>query len=189
MTDYTREWLEQGHLKAPVSSECLPPPSSNVLRAYHFTSWKHACSAIELRRLKVARFTEVNDPFELLAISFHNKNVRKVASNFKRLHDKTTGLLCFSQDWRNPVVWSHYADRHAGVCLGFDLAKGTFEHVNYEDERLREELPDELKSVEIPDKLREQLACTKSHYWRYEEEVRIFISLKSAIEDRGLFYW
>jgi len=30
------------------------------------------------------------------------------------------GLLCFSRNWHNPVLWSHYADKHRGICPGFD---------------------------------------------------------------------
>lgn len=38
---------------------------------------------------------------------------------------------CFTEDGRNPLMWSHYAANHNGVCLKFDLEK---------DDRLRESL-------------------------------------------------
>ena len=26
------------------------------------------------------------------------------------------GMLCFSKGWHNPVQWSHYTDKHKGIC-------------------------------------------------------------------------
>jgi len=31
------------------------------------------------------------------------------------------GVMCFSSTWKNPVMWSHYADQHRGICLGFEV--------------------------------------------------------------------
>lgn len=31
------------------------------------------------------------------------------------------GLLCFCETWQSPLLWNHYADRHKGICLGFDV--------------------------------------------------------------------
>ena len=106
------------------SASVVPPPSPDV-RAYHLTSGEHGISDIELRRLKVARFSEVNDPFELLALNFHDPRTRKLTKRFRDSHNNKTGLLCFSANWANPVLWSHCATRHEGNCLGFDLKRTT----------------------------------------------------------------
>jgi hypothetical protein len=29
------------------------------------------------------------------------------------------GVCCFSADYRNPLLWSHYGDRHKGLCIGY----------------------------------------------------------------------
>jgi len=46
------------------------------------------------------------------------------------------GLLRFSRDWHNPVLWSHYASRHTGLCLGFDVPDDCLGPVSYSRKRL-----------------------------------------------------
>jgi hypothetical protein len=43
-------------------------------------------------------------------------------------------MLCFSRDWHNPVQWSHYADKHRGICLGFDVPDSLLVPVQYTKE-------------------------------------------------------
>jgi len=31
------------------------------------------------------------------------------------------GVCCFSTAWKNPLLWSHYGDKHRGICIGYDL--------------------------------------------------------------------
>jgi len=73
--DYKQEWLKLGYPRGMGSSSFLHPPTAEYVRAYHFTSSAYAISTIKSRRLKVARFSEVNDPFELLALNFHDRMV------------------------------------------------------------------------------------------------------------------
>src|ERR1700681_4254027 len=90
----------------------------------HLTLLEHAKTNIQFRRLKVAMFSDANDPFELLALNCRGRGkreARKVLRQFKESQDDETGVLCFSRSWSNPVLWSHYADKHKGVCLGFDV--------------------------------------------------------------------
>ena len=90
--------------------------------------------------MKVARFSDRNDPFELLAVSFRERQTRQATKDFKTDLNTRTGLLCFSANWTDPVLWSHYGDRHRGVCLGFDLRRKLLQRVLYEDKRLLKEL-------------------------------------------------
>ena len=46
------------------------------------------------------------------------------------------GVLCFSRGWHNPLLWSHYGDKHRGVCLGFDVPNAHIVHVSYNSSRL-----------------------------------------------------
>src|SRR5574337_2128898 len=34
---------------------------------------------------------------------------------------ETCGISCFSKSFNKTLMWSHYADKHAGVCLGFTI--------------------------------------------------------------------
>ena len=54
---------------------CLPPEDSSLLRLYHLTIAEHAVSDIALGRLKVARFSDLNDPFEVIAANFRKRQL------------------------------------------------------------------------------------------------------------------
>jgi len=186
--DHTAEWRTQGYDIPPASAEFLRPPGAEFLRAYHFTSSQHGVNALALSRLKVARFSDANDPFELLALNCHGREVRRRASMAKDAFNEVMGLLCFTKDWSSPLIWSHYADRHRGVCLGFDVRRTILATVEYEDDRLREDLPDDPDPAALDPDLQARLARTKSHHWKYEQEVRVFLELDRALNEHGLYF-
>jgi hypothetical protein len=186
---YENEWRRLGYDKGMGSASVVCPPNEDFIRAYHLTSADHGISSISLRRLKVALFSEVNDPFELLGLNFHERTTRKIVRQFKALRNSKTGLVCFSANWTNPVLWSHYATRHRGICLGFDLRKTEVQRVNYEDDRLREKLNDNADPSALPSELQDLLLRTKFSHWRYEEELRMFVELSRAKKEHGLHFW
>src|SRR5574340_35150 len=101
------------------------------MRIYYFTKANHGLAAIRDRRLKVARIHELNDPFEFLGVELSDPEFRKVLTETKRQLSTGHGLLCFSKSWRHPMLWAHYADKHGGVCLGFDVNDDKLENVSY----------------------------------------------------------
>lgn len=182
------EWRRLGYRDGMGSASVVPPPGADFVRAYHLTSAEHGISSISLRRLKVARFSEVNDPFELIALNFRERKTRRLVRRFKDSHISKTGLLCFSANWTNPVLWSHYASRHEGICLGFDLKRNKVQEVLYEDKRLLSELGDKEDALAIPATLQDLLLRTKSRHWQYEEELRVFVDLTQAKREQGLYF-
>jgi hypothetical protein len=106
------------------------------LRAYHFVNHEFGLDDIRRRRLKIATLKELNDPFELFGISLHDEHLRRAFRVMKEEISRDRGLLCFSRKWSNPVQWSHYAQKHAGLCLGFDVADDAIGLVNYSRRRL-----------------------------------------------------
>src|SRR5947208_1929464 len=127
-----------------------------VIRVYHMVPLKFAKANIELRRLKIATFSDANDPFEAKALNLrgrHNREARKLLNHFRASQDEQTGMLCFSRSWTNPVLWSHYAEGHKGVSLGFDIKADLVEEVRYKDELLTTRLSDETDPFELPDEL------------------------------------
>ena len=188
-TDYTTEWLRLGYQRGMGSASFLPPPAKDFVRAYYMTSVEHALNDIERLRLKVSRFSEVNDPFELLGLNCHDPKVRKLTKRFIDSQNNRTGLLSFSGNWTNPVLWSHYATRHKGICLGFDLRRSTVETVEYTDERLRKALPDDKDPETIPKAIQDRLCRTKSRDWQYEQELRVLVDLAKAKTEGPLHFW
>lgn len=91
------------------------------MRAYHFLKHGYGLEAVRRRRLKIARISALNDPFEFMSFSLRRRGDRQLFEHWRDGMDKDHGLLCFSSRSTNPVQWSHYAENHTGVCLGFDI--------------------------------------------------------------------
>ena len=149
------------------------------MRAYYFTNEVYAVSDIALRRIKVSRFEDLNDPFELIGADLRNKEDRAAFKEMKhRLHEKY-GVLCFSKDWSNPLLWSHYSDKHRGLCLGFDIEDSEAQDVEYVEKPLK---------MRFTSQLARHLLLIKYLAWKYEEEVRVIINLEKISPEGGLHF-
>jgi hypothetical protein len=178
-SQYRQEWTNLGYKPDMGSAIAVRPPPREFLRVYHLTTAEFAISNIGLGRLKVARFADLNDPFELIALDVLKPDVRHKAEEFKNKCNDELGLLCFSADWTSPALWAHYAVKHTGICLGFDLKSGFGTGVNYVSERIK------LARNETFDQLRDRLLYTKFSHWSYEEEIRVIIDLKKQTIEEG----
>lgn len=189
--EFRRLWIEAGYPPKPHemgSAEVCQPPAQAFLRVYHFSNVEHAISTIALARLKLARFADVNDPFELMALRIRGKIAKLAVSQFKSSFDNQMGMLCFSANWTSPVLWSHYAARHRGICLGFDLNRSLGERVKYEKDRIPATVTDVEQLPALSGELKKQLACTKFAHWEYENEVRVFIDLNTSAAEGTLHF-
>jgi hypothetical protein len=90
-----------------------------------------------LKRVKVSRFGQLNDPFELLAADLLDPSDQAALANFKDTLDKSTGMICFSSAWSTPLLWGHYADKHSGIVLGFDIPENLLAKVKYTANRTK----------------------------------------------------
>ncbi len=157
------------------------------MRGYYLTNKHWALEAIKLRRVKLSLFNEMNDPFELLGMELRTKKDRDEFHQLKEEMNQTIGVLCFSRSWNNPVLWSHYGDRHRGLCLGFDLLDDWIFDVSYEGERLKEEIESELLERDH-ETLGHKLLITKYEHWRYEDEVRMVLNLNDSVHEKGMYF-
>jgi len=156
--------------------------TDTVNRLYHFTGAKYALDNLRNRRLKIAQLDDLNDPFELKAVNLCNP-AHALAfdgtgkfEGYKAEMARLYGVLCFSEDKADVLQWAHYADRHRGTCLGFDVSGGEekFGRVQYVGERFPfPERPDLAFSW--------KLLSTKSVAWKYEKEWRVFLRLSEGI--------
>lgn len=138
--------------------------------------------------MKIAMIEDLNDPFEMLGFSNHNPELRKGWQYFKKDTSSRFGLLCFSKSWRNPVQWSHYADGHRGLCLGFDVPKRLLIEVTYSDQRWKPDPAAFLAGGRWAQKELTRIFSAKFSHWRYENEVRCIIPLSTVVRD-GDFYF
>jgi len=145
------------------------------MRVYHFLNEQFGLKDLVERRLKISRITDLNDPFEFLGVDLSNRDLRRVLSETKSSLSKSNGLLCFSKTWTNPLLWGHYADKHKGICLGFDVPDRHLNKIDYVGER--------LPAPEVIDEpFMKKLLLTKFEHWGYEKEYRAFVSLEDEID-------
>lgn len=152
------------------------------MRVYHFTKAEHGIENIERRRVKLATIIDLNDPFEWGWLTSSKPEVRKAIAQTKAHMDTITGLVCFSRNWSNPVQWSHYAEQHRGICMGFDVPEQYLLRVEYERRRhvLTEATPREIK---------DKLIRAKFSHWRYEQEMRLFEDIRTIErDDHGRYF-
>lgn len=159
------------------------------MRVYHFLPTEYALADIALRRIKIARLNDVNDPFEFNAIDVGGKKeFRKALNRTKRDLSETKGLLCFSANWRNPVMWSHYASRHHGICLGFDFADNFAKKITYSADRIMAKKGNN-GDILADENLMASLLFTKYEHWSYEEEIRAYVDLDPDTQEDGIYYF
>ena len=115
-------------------------------------------------------------------------------SFLKEYFNSILGVICFSKRWSDPVMWSHYADEHRGIALGFDINDEHAYCVRYEQERLARSysFTDEIPSEEF---IIESIT-TKFKSWEYEQEVRMMVKLETECnrvwipkEEKDVFFF
>ncbi len=84
------------------------------MRAYKFLDKQFGLKSLYERRLKQSRIHGLNDPFELTPYDLTDPQLRQA---FLKTRDdmKERGMLCFSAEWSDPVIWAHYSDKHRGL--------------------------------------------------------------------------
>ena len=97
-------------------------------------------------------------------------------------------MVCFSKIWSNPVQWSHYADRHRGLCLGFDVSDELCEEVNYRSKLVVPDMVTILRMDETAAEAMRPWFTTKYSHWKYEQEVRVFTDLNDVDPETGFYF-
>jgi hypothetical protein len=161
----------------------MPNRFSNVpvMRVYHFLPAEWALDDLRKKRLKISKIDQTNDPFELWCVDQPDREIRDALRAYKKDMSEKFGLICFSEDWVNPLLWSHYAEKHRGICLGFDLDRRVLRKIDYVQERSALKMP-------ITSETADTLLWTKYWDWKYEEEWRAWLKLDEQEDDGNYFY-
>ena len=115
--------------------------------------------------LKIKAKKLVDDPAEMELLS--KKSDMDTVSKL--------GVCCFSQRDDNLLMWSHYGDKHKGVCLTFDI---TEDKNLFGKQLFNLEYPSIYPKHRFPADAGKFLAlrfliATKSRDWEYEDEIRV----------------
>ena len=118
-----------------------------------------------------------------------NKFSKEIIEKVKKVRNNAL-ISCFSKRWDSILMWSHYGDKHKGICIEFDRPDKDFLDVMYSKKRCKFNLEDTTRrllgymlsndQVDASDK--NLIKCilkpfiVKSLDWKYEEEVRCILS-------------
>ncbi len=106
------------------------------------------------------------------------KRITDQADNFIK-SNANLGIVCLSEDPVSVLMWSHYGDKHTGICLGFwrngDAANllgdaDVCAPIKYSDEYPKPVFSELYKADGT---VSEKLLLTKAREWAYEREWRL----------------
>jgi len=112
------------------------------------------------------------------------KQLQQLISGFDKHMNKVIGeylnCSCFTSSWDNELMWSHYADKHRGICVGFDISNWkSFEGYQFGPVQYKNQKPINLLELfnndlsKFTQKTAHQLILTKNPDWHYEKEWRL----------------
>ncbi len=137
---------------------------------------------LRTRRALERHFTQHSEEYAqnlILAEPRLKERIERVNSD---VLEKDIRVVCFSanqKDDRNTVLlWSHYANEHKGVRIGFDVPSDVmtqcFRKIEYSDNRVFLNLTENAESEAGKEQIARSLR-TKSSSWAYEEEIRMLV--------------
>ena len=123
----------------------------------------------EIKKEFVSKFIDAN-------LGWFSKSFADVFDEGK----KNIGITCFSKSPFKTLMWSHYAEKHSGVCIGFSFKNSAGDgliqmEVNYADKIVPMSFyKNQTESIY-------NWLFTKSKIWEYEEEVRRLLIKKVGL--------
>ena len=130
-----------------------------------------------MNRAARRRATKEVDPSNELFTASYEQTV-------KQFRDRT-GVLCLTEIEDDILMWSHYAEKHTGVCFKFGtdaeffhpVQQVVYSHLYPTFTRHFAQLVEDLsKSASVAESARKeinQLFLTKADHWKYEREWRL----------------
>ncbi len=154
---------------------------------YQFLSSRNAITNLERRMIKVSRIKTVNDLFELQPYLRLDKGKRRQLGKIRAKVADTYGVVCFSTNWQEPIMWGHYADCNKGIVLGFEVVSNRFtiKEVKYPSKRKKVSLDPQTVT---PGEYIEAVGFIKYEGWSYEKEHRFFVKLDDCIYIEGNYF-
>ncbi len=143
------------------------------MRVYKILDAHWGMDDLKMKRIKLSMFNDMNDPFELYGVRVDDPSYPSWVRQLSKF-----GVLCFSKTWGNPVLWSHYGDKHRGICLGLEICEEDRAKAYPAQYTKNRRLIDfELSPHNTPNELNglvRGMLLTKYKDWAYENEVRMF---------------
>lgn len=109
---------------------------------------------------------------------YYKQNLIRVIKDI--LYDEIgkKGILSLSEKWNCPLMWSHYADEHRGLCIEYDMTDHVCKNikaVNYKQPRsikISDIIAWKKHSIEAENVILNAFFYSKARQWHYEKEWR-----------------
>jgi hypothetical protein len=98
--------------------DCRNPPSFDNVTKEDIISLLEQCESKYNINLNAQKQAVFSNPLETSIEAIKKQNAKGNLQNI--------GVLSISSEKLNILMWSHYADYHKGVCIGFDYTKLVF---------------------------------------------------------------
>ncbi|WP_107495664.1 DUF2971 domain-containing protein [Thalassobius sp. I31.1] len=162
------------------------------MRLYKFIGNDYALENLLLQHVKISKVVATNDPFEMVPFRFSNAQDRDLFFKVRETHTRNRGFISFSESSDSPSMWANYANNHKDLCLGFEAPEAmnflkkpstSLRKISYVPE-FREFNTAALKQsgVELLEGEIDYAMGTKSLYWEYENEWRLFVGIDQRQE-------
>lgn len=142
---------------------------------YYFTGNRYGLAAIRDKRLKVSKFSELNDPSDHLGISVTGVYNKISLMQQRDRFNTQGGIICMSKNWREPLLWGHYAENYRGTCLVFETDEEWWFDVAYIKEKPTLATFGKSEFSDLTERDLMALGLMKSERWLYEAERRRFV--------------
>lgn len=155
------------------------------MRLYYYTAKQWGLKSLWEKRLKIGRYEDLNDPFELMPYAAKDIKEKQIIKEIATTLARDYGVICFSENWTSTLMWAHYGDKHKGVCLGFDIPEDltSLTQITYIKNRL--EWKSLLPSTDQRITLETIQKCLSFKHigWNYEAERRLRVPLTEKRDD------
>jgi Protein of unknown function (DUF2971) len=174
-----RELLER-LVKRRVSAEVSEALSQARLQDERAKAYAAKEAAVQARRvLAEAAYHATNPDYEEGPESAEKWLLTQdIAGELLQHYER--GVCCFSTDFDNPLLWSHYAKQHQGICIGYTtdrLPKPALQQVAYGGMRsIKTSLVADVFCRAVPgseEVLDSSVLLCKAQEWCYESEWRL----------------
>jgi hypothetical protein len=88
-------------------------------------------------------------------------------------HIINLSISCFSEEYDNILMWSHYADNHKGICLEYKtVSVDEYNCLLFDDSDIEADYPVPMLKVKYFVEQLNEFLSTKNKIWEYENEIR-----------------
>ncbi len=174
--DHLRDVVLANRLFQPSPISFNDPFDCRAILSFNVSEAEWRAYFETLVRSKASRETEVAAEVDRRMAEKEKQGSEFEEGVLKRLQTDidAAGVVCFSSDPTNMLLWSHYANGHRGACLRFDADSDTFcraQEVQYRN------YCKVFKVTEVRRRAEEAMEAailTKAEAWKYEREWRLF---------------